>query len=175
MTDKINFPTDWTQMTDDGVAENIKYLTKNRKKYNVSVIDANSLQIDGVRIVFYTIEQHRQMIKVAKINNRNVRSDKNASLYLAIKNLYDTCKQDNIRKYERQIKKDRNFVWLGTSCVIATIICATLITTNAEIKKQEKEKRDKIEWAKKLLQEYEQEKAKNNTVNIDSLINQHIR
>lgn len=175
MTEQIKFPTDWTQMSEEGVAENIKYLTKNRKKHDVHVIDENTMQIDNVRITFYTIEQHRQMIKVAKINNRNVRSDQNNVLYLATKNLYDTCKQDNIRKYEKSIKKGDKFGVLGTSVVVATIICITLLMANAELEKQAKEKQEKTEWARKLLQDYEQERSKTSAVNVDSLINQHIR
>ena len=175
MTIQINFPTDWTQMSEEGVAENIKYLTKNRKKCNVRVIDENTMLIDNVRITFYTIEQHRQMIKVAKINDRNVRSDQNEDLYLAIKKLYDVCKQDKVKEYEKSVRKEGNLGAFGTSVLVASILLITLIIANAEMKKQDKEKQEKAEFVKEILKAYEQERSKTGTVNIDSLINQYVR
>ena len=177
MTEKKSFPTDWSQMTDSLVLENIQYMTKHRKKYDVRVIDQSSAQIDNVRIVFYTIEQYGYMVKVAKINNRNIRSDQNCNLYSAVQNLYDACKQDNIKRYEKPIKKGKKLGLFGMSVCIGVLIM--YITTNAELKMHEKakqkEKQEKMEWAKELLQKYEQERSKNGTVNIDSLVNQHIR
>ena len=175
MTNKTKFPTDWSQMTDSLVLENIQYMTKHRKKYYVRVIDQNTAQVDNVRIVFYTIEQHGYMVNVAKINNRSIRNDQNCNLYSAVQNLYDACKQDNIKKYEKSIKKNRYFSLFGTSVVIATIMCITILMANAELEKQEKEKQEKIEWAKDLLKKYEQERSKTDVVNVDSLINQYIR
>ena len=176
MTEQIKFPTDWTQMSEEGVAENIKYLTKNRKKHDVRVINESSAQIDNVRIVFYTIEQHGHMVKVAKINNRNVRSDQNCNLYSAVENLYNTCKQDNIRKYERsEIRKNNASANIVGTLVVALIMGLSFAGAKAGLERQEKEKQEKIEWARKLLQDYEQERNKTAAVNVDSLINQHIR
>lgn len=54
--------------------------------------------------MFYTVEQNGQRIKVAKINNRIVRSDKNSDLFLATQKLYDKCKHNSIRKNEKLVK-----------------------------------------------------------------------
>lgn len=46
---KIAFPDDWSELSDDRVLENIQYLQKNYKKYNITV-DADNVKIDNILI-----------------------------------------------------------------------------------------------------------------------------
>ncbi|MBO7642992.1 MAG: hypothetical protein J6S74_02560 [Alphaproteobacteria bacterium] len=171
---KVVFPPDWSQMTDAGVMDNINYILKNLKKYNLMVINENTLHIDDVRIVFYTVEQHGQCIKVAKVNNRIVRSDKNSDLFLAIQKLYDKCKRNRIKKYER-LGNNKQDTSVGSYVATAVVLAVIFVIVMGNLKKQEKAKQEKIEWAKELLKNYDAERAKSVTVNIDSLINRHVR
>jgi len=171
---KVVFPSDWSQMTDAGVIVNINYILKNLKKYNVRIINENTLHIDDVRIVFYTVEQHGQLIKVAKINNRIVRSDKNSDLFLAIQKLYDKCKRNRIKKYER-LGNNKQDTGIESYVATAVMLAVIFVIVMGNLKKQEKAKQEKIEWAKELLKDYDAERVKSAAVNIDSLINQHVR
>lgn len=36
---KVILPSDWSQMTDAGVMDNINYILENLKKYNVRIIN----------------------------------------------------------------------------------------------------------------------------------------
>ena len=171
---KVILPSDWSQMTDAGVMDNINYILENLKKYNVRIINENTLHIDDVRIVFYTVEQNEQCIKVAKINNRIVRNDKNSDLFLATQKLYDKCKHNSIRKNEKLVKGKQD-TSVGSYVATAVMLAVMFVIVMGNLKKQEKENQEKIEWAKELLKDYDAERAKSATVNIDSLINQHVR
>ena len=180
MADKITFPTDWSHMTDAGIIENIKFIAKNRRKYPVSIVDNVSVRIGDVNIVFYDIMQTNAIVNVAKVNGKIIRSDKNPELYRIIKGLYDTCVRDRdslstrLKNHVHSNKETLTKLML-TGVVIASIIGIEFIVANAEIERQAKIKQEKIEFARELLQDYEYERSKNTTVNIDSLINQHIR
>ena len=78
--------------------------------------------------------------------------------------------------------KSKNKWWNANKEKIITFavigVCLTgleFILVCAELKKQDRERQAKAEFARKILQDYEKERAKSTTVNIDSLVNQHVR
>ncbi len=47
---KIAFPDDWSELSDERILENIQYLEKNYKKYNITVQDTDTVKIDNITI-----------------------------------------------------------------------------------------------------------------------------
>lgn len=47
---KIAFPYDWSALSDEQVLENVQYLQKNYKKYQITSSDDNVIQIDNIKI-----------------------------------------------------------------------------------------------------------------------------
>ena len=44
------FPDDWSKLSDEQVSENIQYLSKNYKKYRISILDDKTIRIGNVVI-----------------------------------------------------------------------------------------------------------------------------
>ncbi len=178
------FDSNWENKSEKEILDNIMKLNKNRKKYDVFVEDVR-LKIEhdftdlSVNIVFYPIEKKGTVVNVAKINGKNIYGDKSPTLYNEVKNLYYDCKHDQ-ESLKLKIKKvfSKNKDKVKQVAIIGGLVLLgigiEIIDINYENKKQIKAKQEKIDFAKSILKSYEAERAKG-AVNIDSLINQHIK
>lgn len=96
MSKKRIFPDDWSKMSDTEIAENIKYLQRNYKKYNVSA-SGNSVYLDNVHIYTYAKTkdgrdwalQTQEPWIIKDINNKEIRNDN--LLYPELSMLYKDC------------------------------------------------------------------------------------
>ena len=183
------FDPNWQNKTDEEISNNISALNKHRKKYNMFFAEDSRLKIEhdftdlSVNIVFYPIEQKGCVVNVANVNGKIVRSDKNPELYAAIKDLYYNCKHDQESlklKIKKTIKKNKDKIEHSAIMTGVYILCMGIAVflinyeTKKEAEKQIKAKQEKADFAREILKVYETERAKG-AVNIDSLINQHIK
>ncbi|MBR4475908.1 MAG: hypothetical protein IKP05_04520 [Alphaproteobacteria bacterium] len=170
----------WVNLRDSVILANLKYLNDNFSQYEITLNDRWLKLHKGtepdIDIAFYDIEQHMQKIHVAKVNGKIMRSDKNSELYNAAKALYDKCtkgkdlSQTKVKK-TRKDNKEKIVTILGLGAFVIVLELGLIFGIN---RKQNKEKQEKIEFAKELLNSYETERAKG-TVNMDSLINSRIK
>ena len=177
---KTLFPQYWVNLREEVILANLKYLNDNFSQYEITLNDRWLKLHKGtepdIDIAFYDIEQHMQKIHVAKVNGKIMRSDKNSELYNAAKALYDKCtkgkdlSQTKVKK-TRKDNKEKIVAILGLGAFVIVLELGLIFGINH---KQNKERQEKIEFAKELLKSYEAERA-NGTVNMDSLINQHVR
>lgn len=181
MADKTLFPQYWINLREDVILENIKYLDANLSQYDIMPQDDYWLKLHkegdyDIDIAFYDIVQHQQRIHVAKINGKIMRNDKNPELYNETKLLYDKCtkQKDSLKVKVKNTWKDNKkkicSYFVAGACLVVVEFGIILYINH----KQNKERQEKIEFAKDLLKSYEAERAKG-TVNMDSLINQHVR
>ena len=177
---KTLFPQYWVNLREEVILANLKYLNDNFSQYEITLNDRWLKLHKGtepdIDIAFYDIEQHMQKIHVAKVNGKIMRSDKNSELYNAAKALYDKCtkgkdlSQTKVKK-TRKDNKEKIVAILGLGAFVIVLELGLIFGINH---KQNKERQEKIEFAKELLKSYEAERT-NGTVNMDSLINQHVR
>jgi len=177
---EILFTEYWVNLRESVILANLKYLNDNLSQYNITLNDRwlklhNGTEPD-IDIAFYDIEQHMQKIHVAKVNGKIMRSDKNSELYNEAKTLYDKCikgkdlSQTKVKK-NRKDNKNKIITILGFGAFMIVLELGLIFGINH---KQNKEKQEKIEFAKELLNAYETERVKG-AVNIDSLIKQHVK
>lgn len=177
---KTSFPQYWVNLREEVILENIKYLNTHLSQYDIKLDDGRLKIHNGenpdIDIVFYDIEQHMKKIHVVKIDGKIIRNDKNPELYNETKLLYDKCtKQKDLLKVKvkntlKDNKKKICSYFVAGACLVVVEFGIILYINH----KQNKERQEKIEFAKELLKSYEAERA-NGTVNMDSLINQHVR
>ena len=122
MSKKRTFPQDWSKMSDVEIAENIKYLQKHYKKYNIQVHNSY-VQTGNVKIqtctrtkigtpykTVYSVED----IEVYKdINNQEIYADN--PIYLELDKLYQDIKQYNMsaeKRFRDWIKKNYKWVFI---------------------------------------------------------------
>ena len=130
MSKKINIPGDWSKLSDKAVAEIIKYLRKNYKKYDVSVC-SNHIYIGNIDIFSYakpkqdvpykSIYSASDIEVYIEINNRAFFAD-NGAVFQDLQQL----KQDCVRYYRCK----QNWNKYGEKALLA-IISAALISAVA--------------------------------------------
>ncbi len=162
MNKKRIFSDDWSKMSDQEIAENIKYLRSNYKKHDIKVHN-NYVQIDNVKIqpcirpkigapfrVVYTAED----IEVYKeINNQEIFTDNPMSLEL------DRLYQD-IKNYNQSVEKKcrewikKNYKWVFIVATGAKLVSGAGMYLFVANKKQPNTK------VQTVTQEYEAQKVK---------------
>lgn len=69
------FPNNWSDLSQEHVLENVRYLLKNYKKYNICLPRNNIVRIDNVRIQRKEVQILRYTFDVYEINKRMVTVD----------------------------------------------------------------------------------------------------
>lgn len=173
MSKQINIPDDWSKLSDKAVAEIVKYLRKNYKKYDIS-IESNHIYIGNVDIFAYakpksdvpykSIYSASDIEVCIEINNRSFVAGDGA-VFQDLQQL----KQDCVRHYRRQEAWHK----YGENALLAILSAAlTSAVAVGYVKYQQFEKAKPSSDAKvqKVAQEYETQKAK--TVNFADSIHQ---
>lgn len=122
MSKKRTFPDDWSKMSDIEIAENIKYLHRNYKRYNIKV-SGNSIYLDNIHIYTYAKSKNGrdwgvQTVEpwiIKGINNKEIRNDN--LLYPEIHLLCKDCVKyalSPLAKGKDWIKNNRNLL-IGTA------------------------------------------------------------
>lgn len=176
---------DWSSLTNEEVYKRVKLLWDNRKKYDISISDDDTIcfyetvgnayrLVDKLTIVFGDVREKASRVDTVKINGKLIRADaENGGLLYTILDLYDYCKNakksfgDKVKETWTNAKEPLVYGVVFMGVIGALMFGMKKIQTNTEAKAKQN--------AKEMLQKYEQERAKGNTVNIDSLLNQHMR
>ena len=101
---KIAFPNDWSDLSEEQVLENIQYLQKNYKKYEISQPDDNSIKIGNVVISRSTEGNVANGRTYYTINNKKYYRNKGTAKELA--ELMHVCKM-----YKLPFKQKANNWW----------------------------------------------------------------
>lgn len=108
---KIAFPNDWYDLSEEQVLENIQYLQKNYKKYEISQPNDNSIKIDNVVISRNTEGNVANGRTYYTINNKKYYRNKGTAKELA--ELMHVCKM-----YKLPFKQKANNWWQGNKDVL---------------------------------------------------------
>ena len=157
------FPNDWSRLTYDQVLKNIKYLLKHYKKYELSKrIGVSAIQIGDVHIEYFKND------KCLKINNRDIRE----------MTVDDELWEEALDLYSRSALYKMGVKWSSDKKKIVSVmpqIFFALIFAGLPWYYACFRDKQRTEIVKEALDKYEQEKAKTNTITMDSLINQHVK
>ena len=98
---KLSFPDDWSNLTEEQVLENIKYLSKHYKRYKVKAIDDKSVSVDNV-FMKIGVRPNAQGVAspVIIINKKVIYQSDRQDLYSMTFRLMKNC-----RKYSRPFFK----------------------------------------------------------------------
>lgn len=173
MEEKRSFPTDWSNLDDKQVSDNINYLIDHYKEYEINRIDKNTISIEGVRLTkgkfqgtdtfcvkgkFYQDDQHSYYTMYDKINQLFDICDKE----IAIRNVLKKLDEKRTRKTYRRawwINKGPAVV----SASVLVIIMGVLIGFAVNDYKKDEQLDEKVKQYEKTLpnyKEYEQTKQK---------------
>ena len=158
------FPEDWRSLDDERILENLKYIKKHYHKYERTSPDHLTLRIGNVVFTKLGVTLPSGYISVNRMHLGPLNKE---SYDIASKIFTSGIKEKKSEKIKRQIL-----------CTLVSIPLGVLILALCyEIERNAKEnrKQQQIEQMKNLLKDYQSEQAKSKTVNIDSLINQHVR
>lgn len=173
MSKQINFPNDWSKLSNKAVAEIAKYLRKNYKKYDIS-IGSNHIYIGNVDVFSYAKPKpevpYKSIYSVddievcIEINNRSFVAGDGA-VFQDLQHL----KQDCVRHYRRKEALQKYYEKALLAIIYAALISAVAV---GYVKYQQLEKVKTSSDAKvqKAVQEYKNQTAK--TVNFTDSINQ---
>ena len=171
MNTKQSFPDDWARLSDKEVAEIVKHLRQNYKKYDISIV-YNHISIGNVNIFSYAKPKpdvpYKSIYSAAdievciEINNRSFVAGDGA-VFQDLQQL----KQDCVRHYRRQ----KAWQTYGEKILLA-IISAAFASAVAVgyVKYQQLTKPSSDAKVQKASQEYESQQAK--TVNFTDSIHQ---
>ena len=171
---KIAFPDDWTELSDERVLENIQYLQKNYKKYQISQPDDKHIKIDNVIICRDNENEISNSRICFTINNKKYYRNENNGKELI--DLIHLCKMQ-MRPLKEKIldcwKKDKSTVCEG-SFMAALFIGACILANYAGKHRQDFDKDNKQEEnIKKSQDDLQKKQAK--VIKFTDLIKQNIR
>ena len=146
---KIAFPNDWSNLSDEQVLENIQYLQKNYKKYEISKPDDKTIKIDNVLISRGTDGNVANGRTYYTVNNQKYYRNENNGKELI--DLIHLCKM-HIRPLKEKIldlyKKDKSVFLEGGGMLFAFVFaCLMANYINRDIKAS---KHDDTKIAKQL-------------------------
>ncbi len=171
---KIAFPDDWSELSDERVLENIQYLQKNYKKYNISQPDDKHIKIDNVIICRDNESAVNNSRICFTINNKKYyRNNDNGK---ELSELMHLCKM-HIRPLREKIldcwKNDKGTVCEGSFMVILFIGACVLANYVGKHKQDFEPKVKQEEKIKKSQDDLCKEQAK--IVNFTDSTRQNIR
>lgn len=171
MNTKQSSPDDWTKLSDKEVAEIVKHLRKNYKKYDISII-SNHISIGNVNIFSYakpkpevpykSIYSVDDMEVCIEINNRSFVSGDGA-VFQDLQQL----KQDCVRHYRRKETWHKYSEKALLAIISAAFASAVAV---GYVKYQQLAKPSSDTKVQKATTEYKNQTAK--TVNFTDTINQ---
>ena len=175
----------WSSWTDDEVLKKINGFIENRKTYDINMTDKGNIYLyvtnkgaygiaGNLKIKFGSIGQRKNdKEEIVTINGKTVYQNKNPELYENIKFLYNWCNYSQMSVKDRLKNiwdKNKELVYVAAIC---TCMCGILGWYGGIV--QDATKRQDKQNVKELLKQYELERSKSDIINIDSLINQHIK
>ncbi|MBR5904684.1 MAG: hypothetical protein IKZ49_04090 [Alphaproteobacteria bacterium] len=172
---KIAFPYDWSNLSDEQVLENVRYLRKNAKKYNRSFKDG-VLYMDNVKIHLTNDIIDNQYVDCVIINNKkHLLEGESDTLYYEIYDLYHDSK-DYVSPARLKVQdwwnaNAGNVVLVSgivTACVLAAFVGRFVGKKCLEAQEQYKQK-----IINEAIEKYKQEQQK--TINYNDSIEQNIR
>lgn len=155
MSKKREFPSDWSNMPDDEVLENVTYLLANYKKYKVVSGDFNK-QIGNVNIHAYVDKRVPGWMTYWHINGKRI-SD-NTELGKVVGYLFQ-----EVCHYKRPVNKKLNKFWQDYSETIGWGLVGLALTSLlifAHVIKNKKQEQFKQEIIKEALEQFRQEQQK---------------
>jgi hypothetical protein len=173
----LHFSDDWSKLSDEQVLENIQYLQKNYKKYNVSQQDDKHIKIDNVVIcrdsegnigngrTYYTIN-----------NKKYYRNEENAKELI---DLIHICKmnmvpfKDKAKKWLKDNKDDVKDWAVGGSAVLAIFVFAYFMAIDSDKSAKQSRQQLKKEIVNEVIDSLHKEQQK--IVNYNDSINQNVR
>jgi len=163
------FPEDWRLLDDERILENLKYIKKHYHKYGRTSPDHLTLRIGNVVFTKLDVTLPSGYISV---NRMHLGPSNKESYDIASKIFTSGIKEVRSMNFRGEkiivpLVRIVGCAFVGGSIVFGGLVGATLGKKIDEKKK--------AEWAKEVLDSYHQEKIKTDAVNIDSLINQHVR
>lgn len=180
------YSNDWSGWTDDEVSKKINGFIENRKTYDINITDnGNNIYLyvtnngaygiaGDLKIKFGTVGRKKNdKENIVTINGKTVYQNKTPDLYENIKFLYDWCSRSKMsfkEKAKNSLYKNKEILYVLAlaACVFGVFGLYGGIVQDAT-KHQDKQN------VKELLKQYELERNKSDMVNIDSLINVHMR
>ena len=174
---KIAFPNDWSDLSDEQVLENIQYLQKNYKKYEISQPDDNSIKIDNVVISRNTEGNVANGRTYYTINNKKYYRHEDSAKELV--DLIHLCKM-----YKLPFKQKANNWWknnkdnvrywgLGGSAVLAIFVFTYFMATYSDKSAQQSRQQLKKEIVNEVIDSLHKEQQK--TLNYNDSIRQSVR
>ena len=171
---KIAFPNDWSDLSEEQVLENIQYLQKNYKKYEISQPDDNSIKIDNVVISRNTEGNVANGRTYYTINNKKYyRHEDNAK---ELVDLIHLCKmhlvpfKDKVNKWAKDNKDDIKYLGLGGSAVLAIFVFSYFMAIDSDKSAQQSRQQLKKEIVNEVIDSLHKEQQKiinyNDTVKV---------
>ena len=180
--DVLRFPDDWSDLSDEQVSENIQYLQKNYKKYQISQPDDKSVKMDNVEIcrcqeeivsghvvgngrTFYTIN-----------NKKYYRHEDNAKELVDLMHL---CKmhlvpfKDKFNKWVKDNKDDIKYWGLGGGAVLAIFVFTYFMAIYSDKSAKQSRQQLKKEIVNEVIDSLHKEQQK--TLNYNDSIKQNVR
>ena len=176
---------DWDHLSDEQKMENLKHLNKHFSSYRCSDFKNGVYEIginDGVRVLDWgsvLIDLRKCRFDEVCINQAVFSKYKNEELWKEAMKLREKC----VIKDPAFVKQTKVMNALGFTMhyvvkpvvLIGSLAGAFWFGYHLGDKLIGKYSQKQTEKIKEIVKEYDQEKAKSDAVNIDSLINQHVR
>lgn len=174
---KIAFPNDWSDLSEEQVQENVQYLQKNYKKYEISQPDDNSIKIDNVVISRNTEGNVANGRTYYTINNKKYYRNKGIAKELA--ELMHICKM-----YKLPFKQKANNWWknnkdnvkdgtLGGVTITALFIFVYFMAVYSDKSAKQSRQQLKKEIVNEVIDSLHKEQQK--TLNYNDSIRQNVR
>lgn len=160
MSKKREFPSDWSNMTDDQVLENVTYLLANYKKYKVVSGDFNK-KIGNVNIHAHVDKSVPGWMTYWNINGKCIRDDTELGKVVGFL-FQEVC------HYKRPVNKKLNNFWRGNRNIIASSVATGLMIVGICVfvgiklgnRCKRKQEQFKQEIIKEALEQFRQEQQK---------------
>ena len=173
---KIAFPYDWSELSDEQVMENIQYLQKNYKKYEISVVDESHVNIDNITISRGIKKVEGREKTCFTINNKTYCRE--TSIGKELIDLTHLCKlyavpfKDKVKRFFKDNKDLMRVCVLGGGAIIIVFTTACFMVINAA----EDARKSKEKSYQKLKQEvsndvlYSLKKEQQKTINYNDSV-----
>ena len=179
---------DWDHLSDEQKMENLKHLNKHFYRYGCANYKNGVYEIgihDGASVLDWgsvIIDLRKCDHDEVCINQAVFSKYKNEELWKEARKLYEKCTIKD-PEFVRFVKNEKAMNALSCTMryvvkpvvLIGSLAGAFLFGYHLGDKLIGKYSQKQTEKIKEIVKEYDQEKAKSDAVNIDSLINQHVR
>lgn len=169
---KIAFPNDWSDLSEEQVLENIQYLQKNYKKYEISQPDDNSIKIDNVVISRNTEGNVANGRTYYTINNKKYYRNKGTAKELAelmhICKMYKLPFKQKANNWWKNNKDDVKYWGFGGGAVMALFVLTYFMATYSDKSAKQSKQQLKQEIINEVIDSLHKEQQK--TINYNDSI-----